>query len=66
MFNGKHLTGIGDLEFMGANQIPINDEFAGFTLMYQAIHGDEDKKNLPNPIENEKFVEEFNKTWNEQ
>ena len=66
MFDGKHLTGIGNLEFLGANQLVINDEFAGFTLIYQVIHGDEDKKNLPNPIENEKFIEEFNKIWNEQ
>ena len=66
MFNGKHLTGIGDLEFLGANQLIINDEFAGFTLMYQAIHGGEDKKNLPNPIENDKFVQEFDKTWNDK
>lgn len=64
MFNGKHLTGIGNLEFMGANQLIINDEFAGISLMYQAIHGGEDKKNLPNPIENDKFEEEFNKIWN--
>ena len=64
MFNGKHLTGIGELEFMGANQLIINDEYAGFTLMYQAIHGDEDKKNMSNPIENDKFIAEFDKLWN--
>ena len=64
MFNNKHLTGIGKLEFMGANQIILNDEYAGFSLMYQAIHGDEDKKNMSNPIENELFEEEFNKIWN--
>ena len=64
MFNGKHLTGIGNLEFMGANQLIINDEFAGISLMYQAIHGGEDKKNLPNPIENDKFEKEFNEIWN--
>jgi hypothetical protein len=33
--------------------------------MYQAIHGEEDKKNLSNPIENDKFVKEFNELWNE-
>ena len=27
MFNGKHLTGIGNLEFLGANPLPINEEF---------------------------------------
>lgn len=66
MFNGKHLTGIGELEFLGANQLILNDEFAGFSLIYQAIHGEEDKKNLSNPIENEKFIEEFDKIWNDK
>ena len=65
MFNGKHLTGIGELEFLGANQLIINDEFAGFTLMYQAIHGEEDKKKLPNPVENDKFEKEFDQMWND-
>lgn len=64
MFNEKHLTGIGELQFLGANQLILNDEFAGFTLIYQAIHGEEDKKKLPNPIENDEFIEEFDKIWN--
>jgi hypothetical protein len=64
MFNGKHLTGIGNLEFMGANQIILNDEFAGLSLMYSAIHGEEDKKNMPNPADQAKFEEEFNKLFN--
>ena len=66
MFNDKHLTGIGTLQFLGANQLAINDEFAGFSLIYQAIHGEEDKRNLPNPIENDKFTKEFDKTWNDK
>lgn len=66
MFNNKRLTGIGKLLFLGANQLIINDEFAGFSLMYQAIHGEEDKKNLPNPIENEQFEKEFDKIWNDK
>ena len=64
MFNSKRLTGIGTLQFLGANQLMINEEFAGISLMYQAIHGDEDKKNISNPIENDKFIEEFDKMWN--
>ena len=64
MFNSKRLTGIGTLQFLGANQLIINEEFAGVSLMYQAIHGDEDKKNMSNPIENDKFIEEFDKMWN--
>ena len=64
MLDGKHLTGIGDLQFLGANQLILNDEFAGVSLMYQAIHGEEDKKNMPNPIDNQKFINEFNEIWN--
>ena len=66
MFNDKHLTGIGKLQFLGANQILLNDEFAGFSLMYQAIHGEEDKKPLSNPIENDKFIKEFDTLWNDK
>ena len=58
MLDGKHLTGIGELHFMGANQLILNDEFAGLSLMYQAIHGEEDKVNMPNPMEEERFIEE--------
>ena len=66
MFDKKHLTGIGDLVFLGANQLILNDEFAGVSLMYQAIHGEEDKKNMPNPIDNQKFIAEFNEIWNNE
>lgn len=43
MFNGKKLTGIGITNFIGANQIILNSEFAGFCLMYEAVHGAEDE-----------------------
>lgn len=48
LFNNRHLSGIGTLEFLGASQIILNDEFAGITLMYSAIHSDDDQKNSPN------------------
>lgn len=64
MFNNKHLTGIGKLNFLGASQIILNDEFAGITLMYQTIHGEEDKKNQPNPMKEEQFVADFNELFN--
>ncbi len=59
MFNGKHLTGIGKTEFLGANQIILTDEFAGLCLMFRSVHSEEDKRNFPNPEENEAFNEEF-------
>ena len=64
MLNDKRLTGIGKLEFLGANQLMINDEFAGVSLMYQAIHGDEDKKGQINPVDDAEFEKEFNEIFN--
>ena len=64
MFNDKHLSGIGTLQFLGANQIILNDEFAGLTVMYSAIHGEEDKKNMPNPAKQEQMEEEFDELFN--
>lgn len=64
MFNKRHLTGIGKLQFLGANQIILTDEFAGFCLMYEAIHGEEDKKNAENPKEQEDIIRNFNKIFN--
>ena len=59
MLDKKRLTGIGKLEFIGASQIILNDEFAGICLMYRAVHGEEDKQNMPNPEDNEQFIQEF-------
>ena len=65
MINEQHLTGIGTLHFLGANQIILNDEFAGISLMYQAIHGEEDKKFMPNPVEDAQFIEDFDEMFND-
>ena len=43
MFNKKHLTGIGTLEFISGNHIGFNPDMGGFTVKYLAIHGKEDK-----------------------
>ena len=64
MFNGKHLTGIGEVEFLGANQMILTDEFAGLCVMYQVIHGEEDKQKMPNPMDEEEFVENFDAMFN--
>ena len=64
MFNDKHLTGIGTLQFLGANQMILTDEFAGLCVMYQVIHGEEDKQKMPNPMDEEEFVENFDAMFN--
>ena len=63
MFNNKHLTGIGTIQFLGSNQIVLSDEFAGLTLMYQTIHGykGEDSYNALNPKEQS----DINTNWNQ-
>ena len=70
LFNNQRLTGIGTFQFLGCNQIILNDEFAGLTLMYSAIHGGEDKnynkdqRDLLSPVEEQQYLEDFNKTFN--
>jgi len=59
MFDRKHFTGIGTLQFLGANQIILNDEFAGLCLMYEAIHGGDDKVFMPNPENEQQFISDF-------
>lgn len=64
MLDGQRLTGIGKLEFLGANQMILTDEYAGLCLMYSAIHGEEDKKNAPK-VEDEIDIEtNFDKIFN--
>ena len=36
------LSGIGILNFVGANQLILNEELQGYTLMYRAVHGSDD------------------------
>lgn len=66
MLNNQRLTGIGTLQFLGANQIVLSDEFAGLTLMYQTIHGyeGEDSKNALNPKEQENINSNWDKIFN--
>ena len=59
MFNDKHLTGIGTLQFLGANQMILTDEYAGLCLMYQAIHGEEDKIDMLNPRDQKQFERDY-------
>ena len=59
MLNKQKLTGLGLLEFYGAKEILLTDEFAGLCLMYKTYHGEEDKKEMLSPIEQENFEKDF-------
>ena len=65
MFNGKHLTGIGELQFVGAKLDIFDEKLGGMALSYNAIHGGEDKHKMPNPADEASFIEDFNKLYNE-
>lgn len=64
MFNEQHLTGIGQLEFFGAQQLQTSPEYITVTLMYHTIHGAEDKKGMLNPADQEQFIHDFNAIYN--
>lgn len=63
-FDKKHLTGIGNLEFNGADQIILNDHFAGLCLTYRAVHGEEDKR--ATPADSDAFVADFMKRFSDE
>lgn len=45
MLDGQHLTGIGELTFLAADQDVYDNEYGGITLKYLAIRGTEDEVN---------------------
>ena len=59
MLDKQKLTGLGLLEFYGAKEILLTDEFAGICLMYKTYHGEEDKKEMLNPNEQDVFEQDF-------
>lgn len=66
MIDNKRLTGIGKMEFAGASQIIMDGkEYAGICLIYRAVHGEEDKKFMPNPADEKQFHKDFKETFNQ-
>lgn len=67
LFNNQHLSGIGELHFISANQMVLNSEFAGLCLMYQAVHGTTDDQKFPlNPVDGKDQIENFDKIFNKK
>lgn len=42
MFNMQKMTGIGELQFMGANNLVLNDQLMGLTMIYRSVQSTED------------------------
>ena len=65
MFNECRLTGIGTLKFVEAVPTAVSgEEFAGMSIRYAAIHGEDDKINAPEVTSNEDLEKNFNKLFN--
>lgn len=43
ILNKTKLSGIGELQFLGGNELVISEDLSGYTLMFQATHGNDDK-----------------------
>ena len=43
ILNECKLSGIGTFNFLGCNQLILNQDLSGYTLSYEAIHGNDDK-----------------------
>lgn len=43
ILNESKLSGIGTLKFYGANQLDLHEEMGGYSLVYEAVHGNDDK-----------------------
>lgn len=43
ILNNTKLTGIGELNFMGCNELVLDEVLSGYTLSYRAIHGSDDR-----------------------
>ena len=43
ILNETKLSGIGTLNFVGMNELVLNEDLAGYTLTYRTTHGNDDK-----------------------
>ena len=43
ILNNAKLTGIGTLNFMGCNELVLDEVLSGYTLSYRAVHGTDDQ-----------------------
>lgn len=43
ILNECKLSGIGTFNFLGCNQLLLNQELSGYTLSYRAVHGNDDR-----------------------
>ena len=50
LMNQTRLSGIGTLQFMGAQEVVLNEYLGGMLIRYRATHGNEDREKVDNDI----------------
>lgn len=53
ILNKEKLTGIGELNFLGADFQDLDVDFMGYMMLYQAIHGSDDKISAEEALNND-------------
>ena len=48
LMNQTRLSGIGTLQFMGAQEVVLNEYLGGMLIRYRATHGNEDREKVDN------------------
>jgi hypothetical protein len=43
ILNNTKLSGIGTFQFAGCNELILDENLSGYTLIYRAVHGSDDK-----------------------
>lgn len=66
MLDNKRLTGIGKTQFKTCQRITVAEDYVALILVYDVIHGEEDKQEMLNPIDWENFTKVFNNEHNNE
>ena len=43
ILNNNKLSGIGEFQFLGLRKLSISEDLSGYTLLYEAVHGSDDR-----------------------
>lgn len=65
MFSNQHLSGIGNIEFVGAKMVMMNAYQSCLCVVYQTVHGEEDKKNPLSVVDKKQINNNFDAIFNE-
>lgn len=55
ILNNNRLSGIGLFQFIGCSMLHLTEDLSGYTLMYRAIHGIDDKIPLADDVKPQKW-----------